>query len=317
MIQTSLCELLGIEYPIFQGGMAWVSESVLAAAVTNAGGLGIISAMNADGEYLRREINRCRAAVGDKPFGVNIMLLSPHVEEIARVVIEEKVPVITTGAGMPPSQYMKDWIAAGIKVIPVVPSIAVAKFVVRMGAVAVVAEGCEAGGHIGELTTMTLVPLICDAVSVPVIAAGGIADGRGLAAALMLGAQGVQCGTRFLTSVECQIHENYKTRVLRAKDIDSMVSGRRLGHPVRALRSKFMRTMMELEYDTSISNAQIEQMGSGSLRKAVMDGDEEEGTFMAGQSAALVNERLTCQEIIVQMFTEGEQYLKEAAKWVK
>ena len=232
MIHTDVCDRIGIEYPIFQGGMAWVSEHILAAAVSNAGGLGIISAMNAPGEYLRKEIRACREMT-DRPFGVNVMLMSPHAPEVARVILEEKVPVVTTGAGLP-GVYMKEWVPAGIKVVPVVPSVAIAKRVAREGATAVIAEGCESGGHVGELTTMALVPQVVDAVDVPVLGAGGIADGRGVAAAFMLGAQGVQVGTRFLCARECQVHANYKKKILAARDIDTVVTGKRLGHPCAA-----------------------------------------------------------------------------------
>ena len=245
MRETAICELLGIRYPVIQGGMAWVAEHNLAAAVSNAGGLGIIAAANAPYEYVRDEIRKTRELT-DRPFGVNIMLLSPHAEDIARVVAEEKVPVVTTGAGNP-GVYMKQWKEAGIKVIPVVASVALAKLMQRAGADAVVAEGCESGGHIGESTTMTLVPQVVDAVSIPVIAAGGIADGRGFAAARMLGAQAVQVGTRFVASKECVVHPNYKQQILRAKDIDSVVTGRSGGHPVRALRNKMSREYLRKE----------------------------------------------------------------------
>ena len=247
MIKTPVCDMLGIKYPVFQGGMAWVSDSSLASAVSNAGGLGVIAAMNMDGSYLKDEIDRCRELLEDDtiPFGVNVMLMSPFSDEESGTIIEKQVPVVITGAGMP-SKYIKDWVAAGIKVIPVVPSTAIARMVVRMGAMAVIAEGGESGGHVGDLTTMTLVPQVADAVDVPVIAAGGIADGRGVAAALMLGAQGVQCGTRFLTAYECTVHKNYKKKIIDAKDIDTVVTGRRLGHPVRALRNQFCNRFKEL-----------------------------------------------------------------------
>ena len=315
MIYTPLCDRIGIEKPIFQGGMAWVSECHLAAAVSNAGGLGIISAMNADGEYLRGQIRACREMTG-KPFGVNVMLMSPHAAEVARVILEEKVPVVTTGAGLP-GVYMKEWVPAGIKVVPVVPSVAIARRVARDGAAAVIAEGCESGGHIGELTTMVLVPQVVDAVDVPVLAAGGIADGRGVAAALMLGAQGVQCGTCFLTAHECRIHQNYKNKVLAARDIDTQVTGRRLGHPVRALKNPFTRAFGEMEYDSSIPNEQIEKFGTGALRKAAVEGDLEHGSFLAGQIAAMVKEERPCQVIIDEMLSQAEQCLSEANRWVK
>lgn len=314
MIQTPICELFGIEYPIFQGGMAWVSDASLASAVSNGGGLGIISAMNADGEYLRSEIRKCRELT-KRPFGVNIMLLSPFADEVAKVVAEEKVAVVTTGAGLP-GKYMKDWIAAGIKVVPVVPSTAIARMVERQGACAVIAEGGEAGGHIGEINTMALVPQICDVVNIPVLAAGGIADGRGVAAAFMLGAAGVQCGTRFLTAHECTIHENYKKRVLKAKDIDTITTGKRLGHPVRSLKNPFSRKFFELEY-SDMPNEDLEKFGGGALRKATQEGDEINGCFMAGQCAALVKDELPAADIISRMFSEAEAQLKGASACLK
>ncbi|HIV31070.1 MAG TPA: enoyl-[acyl-carrier-protein] reductase FabK [Candidatus Pullichristensenella excrementipullorum] len=315
MIHTDVCDRIGIEYPIFQGGMAWVSEHVLAAAVSNAGGLGIISAMNAPGEYLRKEIRACREMT-DRPFGVNVMLMSPHAPEVAKVILEEKVPVVTTGAGLP-GVYMKEWVPAGIKVVPVVPSVAIAKRVAREGATAVIAEGCESGGHVGELTTMALVPQVVDAVDVPVLAAGGIADGRGIAAAFMLGARGVQVGTRFLCATECQVHPNYKKKILAARDIDTVVTGKRLGHPVRCLKNPFARSFGQMEYDSSLTNEEIEKFGAGSLRKAAVEGDMENGSIMAGQIAALVKEEQPAAQIIREMFAQAEQLLAEAAKWVR
>ena len=315
MIHTDVCDRIGIEYPIFQGGMAWVSEHKLAAAVSNAGGLGIISAMNAPGEYLRNEIRACREMT-DKPFGVNVMLMSPHAPEVAKVILEEKVPVVTTGAGLP-GAYMKEWVPAGIKVVPVVPSVAIAKRVAREGATAVIAEGCESGGHVGELTTMALVPQVVDAVDIPVLGAGGIADGRGVAAVFMLGAQGVQVGTRFLCAAECQVHPNYKKKILAARDIDTVVTGKRLGHPVRCLKNPFARAFGQMEYDSSVTNEEIEKFGAGSLRKAAVEGDVENGSFMAGQIAALVKEEQPAAQIIREMFTQAESLLSEAAKWVK
>ena len=314
MIKTPVCELFGIEYPIFQGGMAWVSDASLASAVSNGGGLGIISAMNADGEYLRSEIRKCKELT-KKPFGVKIMLMSPFVDEVAKVVAEEKVPVVTTGAGMP-GKYMKDWLAAGIQIVPVVPSTAVAKMVERLGACAVIAEGGESGGHIGEINTMALVPQVCDAVSIPVLAAGGIADGRGVAASFMLGASGVQCGTRFLTALECTIHENYKKRVLKARDIDTITTGKRLGHPVRSLKNSFSRKFFELEY-SDLPNEELEKFGAGALRKAAREGDEVNGCFMAGQCAALVKDELPAAQIISRMFEQAEECLKGAQQWLK
>ena len=315
MIHTDVCDRIGIEYPIFQGGMAWVSEHILAAAVSNAGGLGIISAMNAPGEYLRKEIRACREMT-DRPFGVNVMLMSPHAPEVAKVILEEKVPVVTTGAGLP-GVYMKEWVPAGIKVVPVVPSVAIAKRVAREGATAVIAEGCESGGHVGELTTMALVPQVVDAVDVPVLAAGGIADGRGIAAAFMLGARGVQVGTRFLCANECQVHPNYKKKILAARDIDTVVTGKRLGHPVRCLKNPFARAFGQMEYDSTITNEEIEAFGAGSLRKAAVEGDMENGSIMSGQIAALVKEEQPAAQIIREMFAQAEQLLAEAAKWVK
>ena len=315
MIHTDVCDRIGIEYPIFQGGMAWVSEHILAAAVSNAGGLGIISAMNAPGEYLRKEIRACREMT-DRPFGVNVMLMSPHAPEVAKVILEEKVPVVTTGAGLP-GVYMKEWVPAGIKVVPVVPSVAIAKRVAREGATAVIAEGCESGGHVGELTTMALVPQVVDAVDVPVLAAGGIADGRGIAASFMLGARGVQVGTRFLCANECQVHPNYKKKILAARDIDTVVTGKRLGHPVRCLKNPFARSFGQMEYDSSLTNEEIEAFGAGSLRKAAVEGDMENGSIMSGQIAALVKEEQPAAQIIREMFAQAEQLLAEAAKWVK
>ncbi len=298
-----------------QGGMAWISEHKLAAAVSNAGGLGIISAMNAPGEYLRNEIRACRELT-DKPFGVNVMLMSPHVDEVSQVLLEEKVPVITTGAGMP-DKYMKLWVPAGIKVVPVVPSVAIARRVERFGATAVIAEGGESGGHIGEMATMTLVPQVVDAVKIPVIAAGGIADGRGFAAALMLGAQGVQMGTRFLCAEECVAHENYKKKVLAARDIDTIVTGRRLGHPVRALKNPFTNEFARLEYDSTKTNAEVEQFGVGALRKAAVDGNEKEGSFLCGQIAGLVTRIQPAAEIIDDVLEGAEKLLRGAPEWIK
>ena len=315
MIHTDICDIIGIEYPIFQGGMAWVSEHKLAAAVSNAGGLGIISAMNADGEYLRNEIRACRELT-DKPFGVNVMLMRPHAAEVAKVILEEKVPVVTTGAGLP-GIYMKEWVPAGIKVVPVVPSTAIARRVAREGAVAVIAEGCESGGHVGELTTMSLVPQVVDAVNVPVLAAGGIADGRGVAASFMLGAHGVQVGTRFLAAEECQVHSNYKKKIIAARDIDTVVTGKRLGHPVRCIKNIFSREMGQMEYDSSRTNEEIEKFGAGKLRMAAVEGDMETGSVMAGQIAALVKKEQPAAEIIREMFQDAEKLISEGTKWVR
>ncbi len=315
MITSVLTEALGLTFPIFQGGMAWISDAELAAAVSNAGGLGIISAMNLDADYLRGQIRKCRTLT-DKPFGVNVMLMSPYVQEVARVCAEEKPAVVTTGAGLP-NAYMKDWIAAGIKVIPVVPSTAVAKLVARAGAFAVIAEGGESGGHVGDLSTMTLVPQVVDAVRIPVLAAGGIADGRGVAAAYMLGAVGVQCGTAFLCASECNVHEAYKQKVVAAKDIDTVVTGKRLNHAVRSLRSPFTRRYIEKEFDPETSGEELESLGVGALRKAAVEGDTEEGCFLAGQASALVKCVQPAKNIIQSMFAEAEALLKGASQWVK
>ena len=315
MIKTKLCDLIGIEYPIFQGGMAWVSNASLAGAVSKAGGLGIIAAANAPVDYVREEIRKIRAMT-DKPFGVNIMLMSPYAADIAQLVIDENVKVITTGAGLP-AKYMSAWIDAGIKVIPVVASTAVARKVERSGATAVVAEGGESGGHIGETTTMALVPQVVDAVDIPVIAAGGICDGRGIAAALMLGAVGVQMGTRFLVAEECTIHQNYKNKVLKAKDTDTMATGRRLGHPVRAIKNQFTREFLKKEYDSSVSDQELEVFGTGALRKAAVEGDEKGGSFLAGQIAGMVHKEQPAAEIIKEIFAEAETVLGGAGQWIK
>lgn len=315
MISTVINESLGIEFPIFQGGMAWIADAELAAGVSNAGGLGIIAAMNSNGEQLRAEIKRARGLT-DKPFGVNIMLMSPFAQETAKVVIEEKIPVITTGAGNP-GKYMKNWIEAGIKVIPVVPSVALSRMVERQGAFAVIAEGGESGGHVGDLTTMALVPQVADAVSIPVIAAGGIADGRQLAAAFMLGAVGVQVGTRFLVAKECTVSQEYKNKILKAKDIDTVVTGKRLGHPVRSLKNAFTRAYAKAEYSSDVSDEELENMAVGLLRKAAKEGDVVNGSVLAGQVASMVKEEQTAREIIVDIFSKAEKVLGGADKWVK
>lgn len=314
MIRTPICELLGIEYPIIQGGMAWIADGRLAAAVSNGGGLGLISAMNSDAGYLKEQI-RITRELTDKPFGVNVMLMSPHVDEVAQTLAEERVPVITTGAGNP-SKYMKLWLEAGIKIIPVVPSVAMTKIAARSGACAVIAEGGESGGHIGELTTMALVPQVYDTTDLPVIAAGGIADGRGVAAAFMLGAQGVQLGTRFLVADECGVHPNFKAKVIKAKDIDTITIGRRLGHTVRGLKTQMSREYAKLEY-TAHADDELEGKMAGALRKAAVDGDEKNGLFLCGQIAALVKKQQPAAEIIREIFTEAEEILNGAAKWVK
>lgn len=315
MIKTDICDLLGIEYPVLQGGMAWVSNASLASAVSNAGGLGIIAAMNSNGEQLREEIKKAKNMT-DKPFGVNVMLMSPFAEEVAVVIAEEKIPVITTGAGNP-SKFIPLWKAAGAKIIPVIPSCALARMVEKRGADAVIAEGGESGGHVGELTTMVLVPLVCDVVKIPVIAAGGIADGRGMAAAFMLGAVGIQMGTRFLVAKECTIHQNYKNRVLAAKDIDTILTGKRLGHPVRCLKNELSRAIFEKEYDMTVTNEELELMGTGALRRAAIDGETANSTIMAGQIAAMVTKEQTCNEIITEIMFKAEQLLKGAVKWVR
>ncbi len=305
-MKTRITELLGIECPIIQGGMAWVAESHLAAAVSAAGGLGLIGGANAPAEVIRNYIREVKAAT-DKPFGVNVMLMSPYADEVAKVVVEEGVKVVTTGAGNP-EKYMEMWKAAGIKVIPVVASVALAKRMERYGADAVVAEGTESGGHIGEATTMTLVPQVVDAVSIPVIAAGGIGDGRGIAAAFMLGAEAVQMGTRFLVAKECTVHQNYKDRVLKAKDIDSTVTGRTHGHPVRCLRNQMTREYVKLESEGK-SFEELEYLTLGTLRKAVQEGDVTNGTVMAGQIAGMVSKEQTCKEMIDEMMAQAEALL--------
>lgn len=315
MIWTPINDLLGIEYPIFQGGMAWVADASLASAVSNAGGLGIIAAMNSNAAQLTEQIRRAKALTS-KPFGVNIMLMSPFADEVAKVVCDEKIQVVTTGAGNP-TKYMQAWLDAGIKVIPVVPSTAIARMVEKRGACAVIAEGCESGGHVGELTTMALVPQVVDAVKIPVLAAGGIADGRGVAASFMLGAVGVQLGTRFLVAKECTIHQNYKDRVLGARDIDTVVTGKRLGHPVRTIKNNFTRLFTEKEYDTSVSNEELEKLGAGLLRRAAVEGDVTDGSVMAGQIAGMVKKEQTCAEIITEIFGETEKILGDSGKWVK
>ena len=314
MIKTPICDLLNIEYPIFQGGMAHISDGKLAAAVSNAGGLGIISAMSRDAEYLRGQIKIARELTS-KPIGVNVMLMSPYVQEVADLLCEEKVEVVTTGAGNP-SKYMEGWKAAGVKVIPVVASVSMAKLVERAGAAAVIAEGGESGGHVGDLTTMTLVPQVCSAVSIPVIAAGGIGDGRGVAAVFMLGAVGVQLGTRFLVATECGVHQNYKNKVLKANDISTIVTGKRLGHPVRSIKTIFSKNYAKAEY-SNISDDDLENMAVGALRLAAVNGDEEHGCFLAGQIAGMVNREQSAKEIIEEIFAETETVLKGADKWIK
>ena len=305
-MRTRVTELLGIEYPIIQGGMAWVAEHNLAAAVSEAGGLGLIGGASAPGEVIRDEIRKARALT-DKPFGVNIMLMSPYADDVAKVVVEEGVKVVTTGAGNP-GKYMEMWKNAGIKVIPVVASVALARMMEKGGADAVVAEGTESGGHIGDQTTISLVPQVVDAVSIPVIAAGGIADGRGIAAAFMLGAEAVQMGTRFVVAKESIAHQNYKDRIIKAKDIDTAVTGRSHGHPVRGLRTKMTREYIKLEQEGK-SFEELEYLTMGSLRNAVMEGDVMNGTVMAGQIAGMVKKEQTCKEMIDEMMAETEKLL--------
>ena len=305
-MKTKVTELLQIEYPIIQGGMAWVAEHHLAAAVSEAGGFGLIGAASAPPEIVREEIRKAKELT-DKPFGVNIMLLNPNADEVAKIVVEEGIQAVTTGAGNP-EKYMPMWKEAGVKVIPVVASVAMAKRMERYGADAVVAEGMEAGGHIGNQTTMALIPQIVDAVNIPVIAAGGIGDGRGVAASFMLGAEGVQMGTRFVVADESIVHDNYKDRVVKAKDIDSVVTGQSTGHPVRCLRNQMTKEYIKKEQE-GVPFEELERMTLGSLRKAVMDGDILNGTVMAGQIAGLVSKRQSCKEILQEIMTEAEKLL--------
>lgn len=314
MIKSEICQLLGIKYPVFQGGMAWIADGKLAAAVSNGGGLGIIAAGNATGDYVREQIRIARG-ITEKPVGVNIMLMSPFADEVAEAVIEEKAEVVTTGAGNP-SKYIKAWLDAGIKVIPVVASVAMARLMTRLGASALIAEGGESGGHVGELTTMVLVPQICDATNLPVIAAGGIADGRGVAAAFMLGACGVQMGTRFLSATECTIHPNYKECILKATDLCTMVTGKRLGHPVRSLRTQFARDYARAEFGGA-DDETLEAMGTGALRLAVVEGDLRKGCFLSGQTAAMVKKEQPAAEIVREVIEEAEPILGRALEWVK
>ncbi|MEG2699701.1 MAG: enoyl-[acyl-carrier-protein] reductase FabK [Hungatella sp.] len=301
-MKTRITELLGIKYPIIQGGMAWVAEHHLAAAVSEAGGFGLIGGANAPAEVVRDEIRKVKALT-KKPFGVNVMLLSPHADEIAKVVVVEGIRVVTTGAGNP-EKYMDLWKAVGMKVIPVVASVALAKRMEKYGADAVVAEGTEAGGHIGEQTTMSLVPQIVDALSIPVIAAGGIGDGRGIAAAFMLGAEAVQMGTRFVVARESIVHENYKQRIIKAKDIDSAVTGRSHGHPVRSLRNQMTREYVKLEEEGKTFE-ELEYLTLGTLRSAVMEGDITHGTVMAGQIAGMISKEQTCKEMMDEMMEQA------------
>ena len=312
-MKTRITQLLGIKYPVIQGGMAWVAEHHLAAAVSEAGGLGLLGGANAPGEVIREEIRKTRKLT-DKPFGVNVMLMSPHAQDVARVVVEESVSVVTTGAGNP-EKFMEEWKRAGIKVIPVVASVALAKRMERSGADGVVAEGYESGGHIGEATTMTLVPQVADAVSIPVIAAGGIADGRGLAAALMLGAEAVQMGTRFVAAREAVVHENYKKRIIQAKDIDTAVTGRSHGHPIRCLRNQMTREYLQMEREGKPFE-ELEYLTLGALRRAVVEGEIQEGTVMAGQIAGLIDGEKTCREIVEEIVSDARVLLDRTGRYL-
>ncbi len=315
MIKTKITELLGIKYPLIQGGMAHISDAALAGAVSNAGGLGIITSVNRDPDFLKKEIEKIRK-ITEKPFGVNIMMQSPDIEKTAQIIVDEGVPVVTTGAGSP-ARFMDMWNKAGAKVIPVIASVAMARKVEQAGACAIVAEGCESGGHVGEMTTMALVPQVCDNVNIPVIAAGGIADGRGVAASFMLGAEGVQIGTRFLTADECLIHQNYKNLIFKASDISTVVTGKRLGHPVRSIKTPFSRNYSKSEY-SSISDEELEQSAVGALYKAVAEGNEKEGCFLAGQVAGMLTHSEPASEIVKSIMDQTEKILEGGCKrWVK
>ena len=307
-MKTRITELLGCEYPLIQGGMAWIAEHTLASSVSNAGGVGLIAGGSAPIDYLRDQIRTCKTET-DKPFGVNIMLMSPNADDLAQLVIDEDVKIVTTGAGNP-GKYMAAWKQAGIKVIPVVATVALAKRMEKAGADAVVAEGTESGGHIGENTTMCLVPQVVDAVEIPVIAAGGIADGRGVAASFMLGAEGVQIGTRFLASEECQINPTFKELVLKAKDTDNVVTGRTTGHPCRNIKTKFSKMLAKGENDGTLTPEKFEEITLGSLRKAVQDGNVEEGSFLCGLIAGMINEVKPCSEIVKEIMEQAEKLLK-------
>ena len=308
-MQTEINNLLEIEYPIIQGGMAWVAEHHLAAAVSEAGGFGLIGAANAPADWVREQIRKTKELT-DRPFGVNVMLMSPYADEVARVIAEEGVKAVTTGAGNP-EKYMELWKERNIKVIPVVASVALAKRMERCGADAVVAEGCESGGHIGESTTMTLVPQVEDAVDIPVIAAGGIGDGRGIAAAFMLGAKGVQMGTRFVVTKECQVHPAYKERIIRAKDIDTRVTGRSTGHPIRALRNDMTKAYLQKEQEGA-STEELELLASGALRRAVQEGDIHNGSLMSGQIAGLIKEEVSCKQLIDTLVSQTKEALNRS-----
>ena len=308
MIKSRICEMLGIKYPVFQGGMAWVADASLAAAVSNAGGLGLISSVNAGTEAVRNEIRKCKEMT-DKPFGVNIMLQAPNAGEIAQMVVEEGVKILTTGAGSP-AQYMEMWKASGIKVIPVVASVALALKMQSAGADAVVAEGAESGGHVGELHTMPLIPQIVDALDIPVIAAGGICDGRGAAAAFMLGADAIQVGTRFLSAEECTAHQEYKDKILKASDISTIVTGKTLGHPVRSLKTPFSKSFAKMESDPNVTPEEILAFGTGALRKAVKEGDRN-GSYMAGECAGMVKKIEPAKAIVEDLILGAEKVIRD------
>lgn len=310
MIRSKICDILGIKYPVFQGGMAWIADANLAAAVSNAGGLGLISSINFGTEAVRDEIRKCKTLT-DKPFGVNIMLQAPNAAEIADLVVEEGIKILTTGAGSP-GIYMEKWKEAGIKVIPVVASVAYALKMQELGAVAVVAEGGEAGGHVGELNTMALVPQIVDALEIPVLAAGGIFDGRSAAAAFMLGACGVQLGTRFLVADECRVHENYKEKLIKASDVSTIVTGKSFGDAVRCLKTPFSKKFIKMEYDPEVSKEEVMAFGTGSMRKAVFDGDNTSGSYLAGEVAGMIKKKETAAEIVEDIVSVAEKLLGEA-----
>ena len=307
-----ICNILGIQYPIFQGGMAWIADGTLAAAVSEAGGLGLVSSVNYGPEAVREEIRKARSLTS-KPFGVNIMLASPDAGAVASIVVEEGVKIVTTGAGSP-AKYMDMWKAAGIKVIPVVPSVAYALKMQDLGATAIVAEGAESGGHIGDTHTMALIPQIVDAVDIPVIAAGGIFDGRGAAAAFMLGACGVQVGTRFLMAKECNIHPTYKERLIKATDIGTMVTGQSLHDAVRGLKTPFAKQLAKMEADPTVSDDEVRAFGTGSLRKAVFEGDLARGSFLAGEVAGMCVKEESAQEIVEDIILGAEKVMKEKSK---
>ena len=313
MFKSIICKLLGIKYPLIQGGMAWIADAELASAVSNAGALGVIAAGYAPGEWIREEIKKTRKLT-EKPFGLNIMLLNPNADEIARIAVDEGVKVVITGAGNP-GKYVEMWKENNILVFPVIPSVALAMRMERAGADAVIAEGGEAGGHVGELTTMTLIPQVVDAINIPVLAAGGIADGRGLAAAWMLGASGFQIGTRFLVAYECNVHKNYKQKILAARDTSTIVTGRSTGHPVRIIKNRLARDFQALE-KRNASLEEYEELGKGSLYRSAREGDMDYGSIMAGQSAGLVKKEQSCKEIIEEIFLEAEKIITEKSKLI-